>query len=266
MKILIVDDDVISSTLLSRILQKGGYQTLIAPGAKKALEYMEAGEGIMVMLLDLNLPDMNGLDFLELIHKRPGLSCIPVIICSGDRQRESIVRSAKMGVNDYLLKPIDGTVLLEKVGNAVRIAGPPLVDRDRIIVHLKIELDAYEEMLNTLIQNTSAVIEEAPALIRDNKHDDLLFLLKRLHGGASSLGAEHFSSVLVKITNGLQGSEAIDSSDILAALQREFNIVSDVIKGTGAENVQVKENHTNNPENGSSVLSDIERDTLAKKS
>src|SRR4030065_302848 len=107
MKILIVDDDDISLTLMSRILQKGGYETVTASCAKNALEHLESGEAIMLMILDVMMPEMNGLEFLENINTRPGLSDIPVIICSGDRMRDSVVRSIKMGVCDYILKPID---------------------------------------------------------------------------------------------------------------------------------------------------------------
>ncbi|MCC7203070.1 MAG: response regulator [Nitrospirae bacterium] len=265
MRILIVDDDMISSTLISRILRKGGYQTLVAPSAKKALEFMEAGEAVMLMILDVMLPDMNGLDLLELIHKRPGLNCIPVIICSGDRLRESVVRSGKMGISDYLLKPIDGVVLLEKIGNALRFAGPPLADRDRIMVRLKIELDAYEEMLDTLIQNTSAVIQEAPVLIKDKKNDDLLFLLQRLQGGAGSLGAEHFSRVLAKISNDMQRSDFAETGDILIALQREYNILCEVVKGSISSNVPHTVDNSDQPQKEQSVLSSLERDALEKK-
>src|SRR4030066_2326813 len=182
MKILIVDDDDISLTLMSRILQKGGYETVTASCAKTALEHLESGEAIMLMILDVMMPEMNGLEFLENINTRPGLSDIPVIICSGDRMRDSVVRSIKMGVSDYIIKPIDASVLLEKIGKVIRTVGLPLIDKERIISRLKIETESYDEMMNTLIQNISTVIGDAPALIKGEKYDDLRFLRGRLQG------------------------------------------------------------------------------------
>ena len=250
MKILIVDDDDISLTLMSRILQKGGYETVTASCAKNALEHLESGEAIMLMILDVMMPEMNGLEFLENINTRPGLSDIPVIICSGDRMRDSVVRSIKMGVCDYILKPIDAYVLLEKVGRVIRTVGLPLIDKERIISRLKIEPESYDEMMNTLIQHISTVMGEAPALITGEKYDDLRFLLGRLQGGAISLGAGRLSEVLTRISDSLQGKEVARLNDMLIALQREFNILCDIMKDSNAK--------------GTSILSSLEQAALRK--
>ena len=266
MKILIVDDDDISLTLMSKILQKGGYQTVAASGAKKALEYLESGEAIMLMILDVMMPEMNGLEFLEHIHTRPGLSDIPVIICSGDRLRDSVVRSIKMGVSDYILKPIDAYVLLEKVGKVIRTVGLPLIDKERIISRLKIEPESYDEMMNTLIQNISTVMGEAPSLITGEKYDDLRFLLGRLQGGAISLGAGRLSDVLTRIGDSLQGKEADRINNMLIALQREFNILCDIVKHSKAFEAMITgENDLNQADKGpTSILSSMEQAALRK--
>ncbi len=265
MKILIVDDDEISLTLMSKILQKGGYQVIAASGAKKALESLESGEAIMMMILDVMMPEMNGLEFLEHIHARPGLRDIPVIICSGDRMRDSVVRSIKMGVSDYILKPIDACVLLEKVGKVIRTAGLPLIEKERIISRLMIEPETYDEMMNTLIQNISTVLGEASALIKGEKYDDLRFLLGRLQGGAISLGAGRLSDILTRIGDSFQDKKADRIHDTLIALQREVNILCDTVNAAKASEAPVTGgNDLNQPDNTSSILSSMEQATLRK--
>ena len=130
-----------------------------------------------------------------------------------------------MGVSDYIIKPIDATVLLEKTRKVIRMVGCPLVDKERTKLRLQIESDSYAEMLDTLVQNTSRVLGEAPVLVKEGKYDDLRFLLGRLQSGAINLGAERLSDVLNRIADALHGNEVIHINDMLIALQREFNIL-----------------------------------------
>ena len=58
MKVLVVDDDNVSSTLVSRILQKNGYKTLVVPSAERSIKHLEAGEPIMLIILDLVMMEL----------------------------------------------------------------------------------------------------------------------------------------------------------------------------------------------------------------
>ncbi|HBI24804.1 MAG TPA: hypothetical protein DDX84_11535 [Nitrospiraceae bacterium] len=225
MKILVIDDDDISSTLISKILQSKGYQTLVTPSAKKGFEYLEAGEPIVMIILDLMMPDMDGLTFLENVHKRPGLSDLPIIICSGDRFRESVLNTIKSGAKDYILKPIIASILLDKTDKVMQAEGLPLKDKYLITSRLKIENETYDEMLMKLIRNTTSVLHEISELIKNQDYNKLIYTIVGLKGGAMNMGAERLSNVLSKIEKASKDHNLDIIKDMVIALKRELKIL-----------------------------------------
>ncbi len=107
-KILIVDDEAFICENLERILGEEGYETAVADGGARALAITER-EAVDLVLLDLNLPDMSGLDVLERLKERdPELL---VIVITGYASVESAVRALKMGAYDYIKKPFKADVI-----------------------------------------------------------------------------------------------------------------------------------------------------------
>ncbi len=108
--ILVVDDNESNRQLLSHQLVSQGHEVLSADSGRGALELMESAQPDLV-LLDLMMPDMNGFEVLKFMYGRPDLRSVPVIVITGLHDQRGVVRCIEAGAQDYLLKPINPTIL-----------------------------------------------------------------------------------------------------------------------------------------------------------
>jgi len=114
-KILLVEDEEIIIELLQRKLNQEGYEVLVARSGEEGLKLMKENWPNLV-LLDIILPKMSGLEVLEEINKNLSLKRIPVIIISNSGQPIELNKALKLGVKDWLIKTeLEPEVLLEKI-------------------------------------------------------------------------------------------------------------------------------------------------------
>ncbi len=126
--ILIVDDEKNYCTVMSRLLQGHGYQTSTATNPFAALEQL-ASDNIQLILSDLKMPLMNGLDFLHQVQRdHPN---IPFIIITAHATVETALEAIKAGAFDYLLKPFDNQKLLLTISKALDFA--KLRDQNKLL-------------------------------------------------------------------------------------------------------------------------------------
>ena len=101
--VLIVDDELINRELLRMVLEEE-YETLMAPDGETALKMVrEYSETLSLILLDLLMPDMHGLDVIKVLKNDQDLKDIPVIVLTADQEAE--VTSLKLGAADFIPKP-----------------------------------------------------------------------------------------------------------------------------------------------------------------
>lgn len=115
-KVLVVDDTKDARVVLARLLRLGGYQPLLADDGPTALQSIEAEHPDLV-LLDLMMPDMNGVEVLENLRQDPRYKSLPVILFTAVSDGELIQTAAKLGIQDLILKgAVNGFSLLERIG------------------------------------------------------------------------------------------------------------------------------------------------------
>jgi CheY-like chemotaxis protein len=112
--ILVVDDNQISRELLTRRLVREGFEVVNANHAQGALEALQL-HPVDVMLLDLHLPDLSGLEVLSRVRAHSNRLELPILMISAADDVRSIVRSIDLGANDYLTKPVQFEVLFAKL-------------------------------------------------------------------------------------------------------------------------------------------------------
>jgi len=110
--VLVVDDDPDICEVVKTILELHGYRVLTAGDGADALAQLQAGVRPSVILLDLMMPRMNGLQFRDEQNRDPTLRAIPVVVLTGDGRAEA--KAAAMGV-EGLRKPVELAVLLDAV-------------------------------------------------------------------------------------------------------------------------------------------------------
>ncbi len=112
-QILIVEDVEMNRDLLTQILEED-YEILEAEDGAKGLEATRA-EAPDLVLLDMLLPEMNGLEVAAAIRQSPGVEDTPIIAVSAQAMSGDEDRAIEAGCNDYVTKPIDEDILLEKI-------------------------------------------------------------------------------------------------------------------------------------------------------
>ena len=111
-KILVVDDDSFSSALLSRQLQTEGHEKIeCATDGSEALRLLEAHADYDLVLLDIIMPGMSGIEVLQKIKSDQRLRNIPVIMLSGVEDMDVITESLQHGADDYIAKPFNQSLL-----------------------------------------------------------------------------------------------------------------------------------------------------------
>jgi two-component system, OmpR family, KDP operon response regulator KdpE len=170
LRVLVVDDEPPIRKLLRMGLSTQGYQILDAPNGKTALELM--AEEPDLVILDLGLPDMQGLELLRLIRERN--EEVPVVVLSSRGDETAKVQALDLGADDYVTKPFGMEELLARIRTALRHqlqvhgeravfrVGDLSVDLVRRIVKLhdkEVKLSPKEyELLRAMVQHAGKVL------------------------------------------------------------------------------------------------------------
>ncbi len=118
--ILIIDDDWTTRTVLSQLLKGAGFKTLCAHDLLHA-EALVREHDIGLILLDVHLPDGDGIDFCARLHTLPRTEGTPVLLISADHDISVKVRGFDAGAVDYITKPISGPEVLARVRTHLRL-------------------------------------------------------------------------------------------------------------------------------------------------
>jgi len=115
-RLLIVDDNDLNRDMLARRLQRLGYQVSLAEGARELHQRVQ-DEDIDLVLLDIEMPEISGLDALKTLRETYSAIELPIIMVTARNQSEDIVRALELGANDYVTKPIDFPVILARISS-----------------------------------------------------------------------------------------------------------------------------------------------------
>ena len=114
---LVVDDSRVIRKVARRILEDLGFQIEEAGDGQEALAQCRAAMPDAV-LLDWNMPVMNGLEFLRALRQEPGGDKPVVVFCTTENELDRIVEAMNAGANEYIMKPFDGDIIQAKFAEA----------------------------------------------------------------------------------------------------------------------------------------------------
>ena len=114
-RLLIVDDNEMNRDMLARRLARKGYVIGLAENAKGLLERVRQ-DSVDLVLLDIEMPEVSGLDVLKTLREHYSPAELPIIMVTAKAQSDDIVTALDLGANDYLTKPIDFPVAVARIG------------------------------------------------------------------------------------------------------------------------------------------------------
>ncbi len=112
--ILLVDDEQLLLDVFSHVLTKAGYLTRTVASGQRAIDILKV-EKFDLLLLDINMPKINGVQVLEYIKSQDELTDLPVMMLSAEHDNETVLKCISMGAADYIKKPADSELLRSRV-------------------------------------------------------------------------------------------------------------------------------------------------------
>lgn len=119
-RVLIIDDDAHFVSQITEILQKEGYKVGFALNAKDGLTKLDVANYDLV-ILDINMPEMNGFEVLKELKSSKTHKLTPVLMSTSSSDKDIVVKAVHHGADDYIIKPLDVDSLLDKVYILMRI-------------------------------------------------------------------------------------------------------------------------------------------------
>jgi len=135
MRVLVADDDPVYRSLLQELLTKWHYEVILALDGREAMEVMAGDDSPQLVLLDWDMPEVNGFEVARAIRGGDAGHRAYVLMITGSKQKADIMRVLVCGADDYLIKPFDPMELKIRLRSAMRI------------LHLQEELDELREAI-----------------------------------------------------------------------------------------------------------------------
>ena len=154
-QILLVDDSEMNRMILKEILG-GDYSILEAENGQECLEKMQAEAGnIALVLLDINMPVMDGFEVLKAMNANHTIEDIPVIMISSDDSDAAIRRSYELGASDYVNRPFDARIVYRRVTNTIKL----YAKQRRLVQMVSDQIRARENNTDMLVGVLSHIVE-----------------------------------------------------------------------------------------------------------
>jgi len=216
-KILIIDDDVLNTQLLTKILEKLKHDVTAVQNADDAMNIINSSTFDLI-LLDIIMPDINGIELLQKIKKNNDYYDIPIIMLSALDDLDSIVDCINLGAADYITKPIDKILLHARINNCLE----KKEYRDKEKKYLN-KIKEEEKKTNDLLLNIM------PASIAD-----------RLKAGEINI-ADRFENVSVlfaDISGFTKYSSNVSPKIIVEELNSIFSVFDDLVDKYNVEKIK----------------------------
>ncbi|MCP4488905.1 MAG: response regulator [Gammaproteobacteria bacterium] len=223
LNILVAEDNQVNQQVVHGILQNAGHKVRIASTGEQALDIISADlEDIDIIILDMNMPELSGIEVVKSLRFMDTKSNIPVIMLTADATPEAKESSISAGVNKFLTKPIDSHGLLETIAvlskNVKSSSRPPIksiksspvqiqscFDKsewyDHMVLYELQILGGNPEFINSLLKSFDTSGRKHLHTIKSALHDDYLEYRESLHalkGSATELGGDKLVEACLK--------------------------------------------------------------------
>lgn len=248
-RILIVEDNAVNQRVLTSVLQKIKAVWDISGNGKEAIDKLETGNVYDLIIMDLQMPLMDGFEAAEYIRKKLKMS-IPIIAMTASTLRNEKIKCFEIGMNDYLAKPFSPDELIKRIYSVIN----PLIVKEEQMEYKQIateklydlayldEMDDNEysiEMIELFFETVSEGLKEMDNDVK-NKNWDAVF--KGAHKIKSSLGPLQVNKMISIASLMEENAKHGKNLDEIANLNKELNVQYSAVKPLiEAELVKAKE-------------------------
>ena len=115
MRALVIDDARTVRLIIRSILTELGMEVIEAGNGREGLDRLRANDDVRLVLVDWNMPEMNGLEFVQAVRADRGYDAVRIMMVTTETEQEQVLRALTAGANEYLMKPFTKDILIAKL-------------------------------------------------------------------------------------------------------------------------------------------------------
>ncbi|MBF0460774.1 MAG: PAS domain S-box protein [Magnetococcales bacterium] len=247
-RILLVEDNVINQQVAKELLVSNGLLVVIASDGEEALAWLDR-EPFDLVLLDIQMPKMDGYAVVRAIRRTPHLHGLPVVAMTAHAMRGDREKCLAAGMDDHLAKPIDPEQLFELLGRwlstgqclpastwqgadhssqAERLASTLAVDREAGVRQLGGNAILFDQLLRSFYQDYHLVVARLDTLLSSGQREEAMRLAHTLKGVAMTLGARDLGRAAQVLETRLRqfgGETGAECASAMAVLEQQAVLV-----------------------------------------
>ncbi len=212
MKILIAEDDRNARGLLSDILASAGagYDVIACENGKAAWEALQSHQDVRVCIVDVMMPEVDGIELLKRVRGDERLKALPVILCTALNDRTTVAQAMVLKIDGYLVKPFNRSGVLERVKKAVEGADmrrrtQGILDNEtEVCARLGTTIPAYRGMLKDLAHGALQWSDDFQKSASPDRNRLLLPRASAFRRASANLGARPLSAAFTEMERVMQ--------------------------------------------------------------
>lgn len=232
-RVLLVEDHPINRQVAREILAGEGAQVTVAGDGLEAVELLRADpSAIDVVLMDVQMPRMDGYDATREIRGSLGLNSLPVIAMTANASAEDRADAFAAGMNDHLAKPVDVHALVAAVrrqlhdhsGDAAPLAPAiaeepkPVLALERALARLAGNLPLFRQMARLFVQEQPGSLARVRELLAAGEHSKAERAAHTLKGVAATMGAERLADAAGRVERAIRRRQGVEELERLLAI------------------------------------------------
>jgi CheY-like chemotaxis protein len=200
MKILVVDDNPVNAEMIRVSLEKERYEAVMATGGEEALQRLDAHPDVALVITDVMMPGMDGMQLLERIRRRPECKTLPAVVATSLANQATVRQAVALQCKHFIVKPFTVPLLIQTVRAALGQRGVVLEDKPRVLSRLGMDAAGYDRLAVAFATFVHARVQTLEALTERESPPPIDVALQRdlraLEESAELLGAERVTRML----------------------------------------------------------------------
>jgi two-component system, chemotaxis family, chemotaxis protein CheY len=231
MKVLVVDDDVVSRMVLMHLVDACGHVDIVeAEDGQDAWEQLNDGLRPAICFCDLRMPRLSGMELLERVKGHPELSAMPFVLVTSASDTATVDQAAGLGVNGYLVKPFQHEQVRAFMAPLTPAQHEMECETPQATMHrLGINGERLLVYLGGFQSQLAIAAPEIDGMIASGDSDSARLRLDRLHAGCLTLGLNGAAEGLRSIPDGEMDRARVQAAlaDIVRAVTRQIGAVTE---------------------------------------
>lgn len=232
MKVLVVDDDVVSRMVLMHLIDScGSFDIVEAEDGADAWQQLEDGLRPAICFCDLRMPRLSGMELLQRVKAHPEINSMPFVLVTSANDKDTVQEAARFGAAGHIVKPFQAEQVrvhlvdfLDQAANGYEHEAEAPADTLR---RLGINSERLLVYLSGFQNQLTAAASELQAMLTNGQQAEAQLRIDRLHAGCVTLGLHGAAAALKDIAPGQLSNEAVQAvlSDVVRAVIHQSGLV-----------------------------------------